>query len=74
MKRKRKKKTMELKTRKVKIKRSVQMQLLLQEHGVMVNDDGTLTGYEDFTFLPNGRIKTLEKDVIFVFQFIHDYV
>ena len=65
---------MELKTRKVKIKRSVQMQLLLQEHGVMVNDDGTLTGYEDFTFLPNGRIKTLEKDVIFVFQFIHDYV
>ncbi len=75
VKRKRKKKTMDQKPRKVKIKRSVQMKVLLQGHGVSVDViSGTIEGYEDFTFLPNGRICTPEKDVISVFQFIHDYV
>ena len=75
VKRKRKKKTMDQKPRKVKIKRSVQMNVLLQGHGISVNViSGTITGYEEFTFLQNGRIRTPENDVISVFQFIHDYV
>ncbi len=74
VKRKRKKKTMDQKPRKVKIRRSVQMKVLLQEHDVVVNDAGTIEGYEDFIFLPNGRIGTPENDVISAIQFIHDYV
>ena len=73
-KRKRKKKNMDIKTRKVKIKRSVQLKVLLQEYGVVVNDAGTITGYDGFEFLKNGRIRTPNKDVISVIQFIHDYV
>ena len=73
-KRKRKKKTMDLKTRKVKIKRSVQMKALLENNGVSVSTNGTIESYEDFTFLPNGRIKTPEKDVISAIQFLSDYV
>ena len=55
-------------------KRSDKMKVLLERHGVIVNDTGTIEGYEDFTFLPNGRIKTPDKDVISAIQFIHDYV
>ncbi len=55
-------------------KRSDKMKVLLEQHGVIVNDDGTIEGYEDFTFLSNGRICTPEKDVISTIQFIHDYV
>ncbi len=75
VKRKRKKKTMDMKPRKVKIRRSIQMKVLLQGHGISVDlISGTITGYEDFTFLPNGRICTPGKDVISTIQFIHDYV
>ena len=73
-KRKRKKKTIERKPRKVKIKHSVKMRVLLEEHGVKVLTSNAIEGYDGFQFLPNGRIRTPENDVISIFQFIHDYV
>ena len=59
---------------KPKVKRSDQMKVLLEEYGVKVLTNNTIEGYEGFQFLPNGRIRTHEKDVISAIQFIHDYV
>ena len=74
VKRKRKKKPIEMKPRKVKIKRSVQMKLLLEDHGINILENGSVEDYDGFQFLPNGRIRTNENDVISAIQFIRDYV
>lgn len=55
-------------------KRSDAMRALLEENGVAVDADNNVAGYDGFQFLPNGRIRTPENDVISAIQFIHDYV
>ena len=42
--------------KKPKLKRSEQMRELLLVHGITVLEDLTLEGYDDLTFLPNGRV------------------
>ena len=63
------------------IKRSEKMKLLLEDHGVTVNDDNTLDGYDGFTFMVNGRIKFLgdtehgvEPYTLSVHAFIETYL
>ena len=41
------------------MKRSEKMQLLLEEHGVTVDEDNSIGGYDGFVFMVNGRIKFL---------------
>ncbi len=57
-------------------KRSDAMRALLEENGYRVLDTVVLDARSNKLgeFLLNGRIRTPEKDVISVFQFIHDYV
>ncbi len=75
VKRKRKKKTLERKPRKVKVKRSVEIQnLLYEQHGITVIPGEPIADFAGFTFLIGGRIRTPENDVISTIQFIHDYV
>jgi len=74
MKRKRKKKTMELKPRKVKLRRTDVMIELLYTHGVTVLPDEPIVDYEGFTFLTGGKMRTSDGDIISTYQFIKDYV
>jgi len=59
-----------------RVKRSDAMWSLLEENGYRVVDGVVLDARSNELgkFLANGRIRTPEKDVISVFQFIHDYV
>ncbi len=75
LKRKRKKKTMEMKTKKVKPKRTDEMMdLLYHKHGITVTPDEPIVDHDGFTFLIGGKIRTNENDIISVFQFIKDYL
>ena len=56
---------------KPKLKRSEQMKQLLQENGIIVNDDSTLDKYPEWKFLPNGRVRLQQTAVtLSVYQFL----
>ena len=63
-----------------KTKRSTKMKILLSNAGITIAPDNTISGYDGFIFLPNGRIKFtgdkkfgIEAYVISTHQFIEDY-
>ena len=56
-----------------RVKRSDQMRVLLLEHGVVIDAVGAVSGYDNFQFLPNGKIQTDAGDRISTHQFIQDY-
>ena len=56
-------------------KRSDQMRALLLEHGVSVDADNNVAGYDNVIMMPNGRIWFKDEDIkISVHQFIKDYL
>lgn len=62
-----------LKKNPTKIKRSNQMRLLLQEHGITANEDSTIVNYDGWTFCLNGRIKFEDEPTISTYEFIKLY-
>ncbi len=70
-----------LKKNPTKIKRSDQMCKLLHEHGIEINTDSSIDGFDGFEFMKNGRIKFLgdedagiEPHSLSVHQFLQDYL
>ena len=50
------------------------MDLLYNEHGIIVTPDEPIVGYDGFTFLIGGKIRTPDGDIISTYQFIKDYI
>ena len=70
-----------LKKNPTKIRRSDQMCQLLADHGIAINADSSIEGFDGFEFMKNGRIKFLgdenagvESYSLSVHQFIQDYL
>ena len=56
------------------MKRSDEMQLLLADHGILVNDDNHLCDeFSDWRFCPNGRLQRGSESTISVFYFLQHY-
>ncbi len=70
-----------LKKNPTKIRRSDQMRQLLSDHGVEINTDSSIDGFDGFEFMKNGRIKFLgdedagiEPYSLSAHQFLQDYL